>query len=501
MTSLSWLDDIITAVQARPASKQKKQWIVTDWWTPSGFFHLGNLRSFMTHAVAAQYLNKTRPTKFYYGIEDYDPFDGLPAGVPKDYEKYLGRALCHTPSPDKKFANFAEYAAHDIKQIADYLKVPIQFPKTSEWYHSGKMNRMIKLVIEKADIIRSIYHKIAHKKQPSDWLPVQMICQQCGKIGTTRAYQWDGEKVHYVCEKDWVKYTTGCGYRGANSPFNGNAKLPWKVEWPALWHISQSDLEGSGKEHHTKGGSCDMGRAIIQQVFSAEPPADFIYEFFLLGGQKMSSSAGRGFAATALIKLLPPAIIFDFFTYDNPRRQTNFDLDGETIPHLYDNYDHRTKNYHLRFSKIAYMLQIPNADITIYAKEEKGSGLTTAEKREIEQRIVYAKEWLEKYAPEKYKMTVSQKLPENLNLTIQQQQFLSQLNSIYQKQKKWRGEDLHQKIHQLKTELNLAPREAFSSIYQSFIGKDSGPQVGWLLASLSPEFVGQRLDEAAKKSN
>ncbi|TSC97159.1 MAG: Lysine--tRNA ligase, partial [Candidatus Berkelbacteria bacterium Licking1014_2] len=464
----TWLKEVITSVKNRPASKNKKRWLVTDWWTPSGRFHLGNLRSFLLHSLCAQELNKIKPTNFSYGIEDYDPFDGRPAGMPRSWEKYLGLPLCQTPSPDKKLANFAEYAVNDVRQIAERLKIKVDFPRTSAWYRQGKLNEAIKSAINKASVVRKIYQDIANKKQPCDWLPIQMICQECGKIGTTRAYHWDGEKIHYICEKNWVKYTAGCGHKGAASPLDGKAKLPWKVEWPALWHTSDSDLEGSGKEHHTKGGSHDMGVAIIQQVFGAEPPADFSYEFFLLKGQKMSSSAGRGFWATDLLTVLPPEVIFHAITNFNPGRQINVDLYGETIPNFYDNFDRAAPGYHCRFAKIAYLLQMPRADIFAVAEQEKGRLLTTKEKGEIKQRKLFAQNWLARYAPEKFKLAVTKEMPKGLNLSAEQKKFLNELAKLYQSKESWTGEDLHQEIHRLKSELHISPKAAFGAIYQLF---------------------------------
>jgi len=40
-------------------------------------------------------------------------------------------------------------------------------------------------------------------------------------------------------------------------------------------------------------------------------------------------------------------------------------------------------------------------------------------------------------------------------------------------------------------------RDSFAAIYRAFIGRDSGPRAGWLLASLDKEFVVRRLLEAA----
>jgi lysyl-tRNA synthetase class 1 len=40
-------------------------------------------------------------------------------------------------------------------------------------------------------------------------------------------------------------------------------------------------------------------------------------------------------------------------------------------------------------------------------------------------------------------------------------------------------------------------RRSFAAIYLAFIGRDSGPRAGWLLASLDKDFVVKRLLDAA----
>jgi lysyl-tRNA synthetase class 1 len=109
-----------------------------------------------------------------------------------------------------------------------------------------------------------------------------------------------------------------------------------------------------------------------------------------------------------------------------------------------------------------------------------------------------AKIWLEKFAPENYKFEIQSELPENAkNLCTLQKEFLGEILKLIKKQD-WSGEDLHKEIHEIKNHLGIDPRKAFSAIYTIFIGKDSGPQAGWLLASLDRDFVIKRLSEVIK---
>ena len=99
------------------------------------------------------------------------------------------------------------------------------------------------------------------------------------------------------------------------------------------------DVEGAGKDHSTKGGAREVSNAIARDVFNIEPPFDVPYEFFLAGGQKMSSSKGKGSSARDIADLIPPKIFRLALLGKEINQAFNFDAEGETIPTLYDLYD------------------------------------------------------------------------------------------------------------------------------------------------------------------
>jgi len=83
-------------------------------------------------------------------------------------------------------------------------------------------------------------------------------------------------------------------------------------------------------------------------------------------------------------------------------------------------------------------------------------------------------------------------------LTAAQKEFLAEIKKIIERENKITGDELHSEIHNLKIQMRIDPREAFSAIYLIFLGKDSGPQAGWFLASLDKDFVIKRISEAIK---
>ncbi len=106
--------------------------------------------------------------------------------------------------------------------------------------------------------------------------------------------------------------------------------------------------------------------------------------------------------------------------------------------------------------------------------------------------------WLKNYAPDNLKFQVSKNLPEQVkDLNKKQKEFLKKLAESFKKQK-WEAEKLHNKIYEILKDLNLEPSLAFSAIYISLLGQESGPKAGWFLTVLDKDFVVERFKRAAK---
>lgn len=481
--------------------------------------HAGHIRSFLIHQAVYYGLQLDgQNSKYHYGFDDMDPMDGIPKDLDNSkYEQYLGVPLFKVPSPVVGFGSFAHYYATQYLDAMNTLDVHPEVPYSSNMYRDGQYNDAIKIALDEVVEIRKIYNELGAER-PDDWFPFQTICEKCGKLGTTFVYGWDGTKVSYRCEPKLVKWAVGCGHEGSVSPFNGNGKLPWKVEWPASWFVCGTDYETAGKDHFTKNGSRDYGRQIIKRVFKAEEPLGDPYEFFLLGGAKMSSSAGHGITATEAAHILPDYLMRFFIYKMNPKRHLEFSPEGDTIPRIFDDFDSALAAYHqdpasdlgriiiyalqgqavpdysLRFSKVTFLSQMPHVNVRELAAQEKGSELSEAEIKELDTRLKYAKRWLTLYADDSAKFNLQTELPD-VELSDEQKKFLTAISGQL-KNTEWLGEDIHKIIHQQKNDLSIAPKEAFSALYRIFLNKESGPQAGWFLASLEKDFVIKRLTEA-----
>ncbi|MEA2519898.1 MAG: hypothetical protein QOF49_1978, partial [Chloroflexota bacterium] len=59
------------------------------------------------------------------------------------------------------------------------------------------------------------------------------------------------------------------------------------------------------------------------------------------------------------------------------------------------------------------------------------------------------------------------------------------------------GEAWQDLIFAVAADAGLPNGRAFAALYAAFLGRTNGPRAGWLLASLDPAFVSERLRAAA----
>ncbi|HEY9705260.1 MAG TPA: lysine--tRNA ligase, partial [Allocoleopsis sp.] len=362
-----------------------------------------------------------------------------------------------------------------------------------------------------------------------NWYPFQVICEHCGKIATTVVTDYQDEKVFYTCEEnstDWVK---GCGHSGWISPFNGNGKLPWKVEWVAKWEVLGVTIEMAGKDHSQKGGSRDVANAIYRKVLNKKAPFHSPYEFILVGGTKMSSSKGVGSSAKDMAALLPPELLRFLMLRTMPKSVINFepnyetttrlfrdydtliqkyanlenkaDLSQDLLPLFYAQLDEEIKTYQpFELSTIISLLQVPHLDINQEITKRSETPLNDFDLQVINKRIEVGKKWLEDYADEEEKLILYlDKIPEQVKgLTQEQISYLRKLAEDLATVENWSGEELQTALFTTTKSLSIAPTVAFPAVYFAFLGKEKGPKAGHLLSYLDKSFVLKRLEEVSK---
>jgi len=509
--------------------------IINDSKTPSGRVHVGALRGVLIHdAIFRTLKEKGIEAKYLFGVDDYDPLDEIPAGKGEHFEKYLGQPLCNVPPPDGSSAtDMAEHYMGEFWGVFEDLGVQVERYRMRDIYRSGRFNTAIDTILRHADIVRRVYKEVSNSDRPSTWYPFQTVCENCGRIGTTEVYDYDGQQVSYRCRPNMVKWARGCGHEGKVSPFDGRGKLPWKLEWVAKWVTFPVTVEGAGKDHSTKGGSRDVAAACLRAIFAKEPPLNVPYEFFLVGGAKMSSSRGIGASARDMANLLPSEVLRFLMIRTKPNSPVNFGrkddeqaesggpVGEEAIVKLFNEFDrchtrvNHDKNatadeaavyrlaqpvnegdyYVANFQLITALVQMPHLDAEAEIEKRVGRPLTEVEKHHLHRRIQSAKLWVEKYASEKEKTRLQETLPARAQeLTAAERAFLNAMAAALP-ETPWEDEALQAKIFEVARLTPIEQPVAFKAIYRVLLDREAGPKAGNLLAFLDSKFVINRFVE------
>ena len=220
----------------------------------------------------------------------------------------------------------------------------------------------------------------------------------------------------------------------------------------------------------------------------------------------MSSSKGLGSSASEVTEILPPELLRFLMVRVPIERTIDFDPGGMTIPDLFDEYDRCAKDkrrvFELsqvgkisekeikfpRFRDVASFIQMPGVDV----KKQ----FPDADKKVLEERIKYAKIWLDGYAPKEFIFKIAEKLPkEAKKLSPEQKNYLSEVLQLIEV-KGQTPEEFQEALYNLAKEKKLSSSEAFSAIYLILTGKTSGPKAAWLLLSLDRNFLIKRFKEA-----
>ena len=526
---MDWADELAASVSGPQ--------VVNDSKTPSGTVHVGSLRGPVILDVIVRALRANGiVTTYLYGVDDMDPMDAQALLTPDAVEREMGRPLASIP--DQVDDGHPSYARHHGQIFIDIFAGlgirPDRYYWMSEIYPSGRLDPYIRLALDRAADVREIYRRVANVQHPAEWHPLQVVCENCGKIGTNIVTDWDGERVYYECRPALVAWARGCGHSGWISPFGGNAKLPWNLEWAAQWGLLRVTIEPCGKDLSTAGGSRERSDAIAREVFDLEPPLNVPYEFLNVGGRKMSTSKGKGAAAHEIAEVVPPEQLRFLFVRHRPNTAIEFDPDGtDAIPRLFDEFDkfaaaaagrevrgelppnpERVFAYALlspdsdvageaaafrpSFSHVALLVQIPGVDVHARIAAEKGSELTERETEILAQRISAAEKWLASYAPENARLAVQEGLPREVAaLGEDQRLYLGALALRAEEEHPASGEAWQALIFSVASGAAIPQGRAFGALYFAFLGRPNGPRAGWLLASLSPEFVLRRLRDAA----
>jgi lysyl-tRNA synthetase class 1 len=275
----------------------------------SGFPHIGNLsdaaRSFaVTLALREQGFN----SELIAFADDKDGLRKVPAGLPESLGKHLGEPVTDIPDLYGCHGSYGEHMALLLREALDDCGIEYRFTSGAEVYRKGLFNDEIRSILLNAKRIGEIVKEEVGQEKFLEALPYFAVCQNCGRIYTTKATEFlaEEDKVLYVCEGMEVKgrWLEGCGHKGEVDYRKGEGKLSWKGEFAVRWKALDIRFEAFGKE---VADSVRVNDRICREILKWEPPVHARYELFLdKTGKRMSKSAGVVFTPQTWFKYGSP---------------------------------------------------------------------------------------------------------------------------------------------------------------------------------------------------
>ena len=328
--------------------KDKDEFNIKSSTSISGVPHIGNACDvFRAESVVNALEKRGKKVHFFWVGEDMDNLRKVPAGIPKSFKKYLGQPVSELPCPENCCESYAVHFENlFIDSLKDQFGVKFKFYSMTDEYKDGNFYELIKSALKNRDQIRKILNSFKNPDKPlnKNWMPWEPVCENCGKIITTKMIDVDDkcEMVEYECLDYQFEHALikGCGHRGVSEIRKGHGKLPWKVEWATQWKRWNVDFEPFGKEHgvncprvpgitNVGAGSFWVAGNISERIFKHPEPCPTPgpnviqpYEYILIGNEKMSASKGNTIATWDWTRFAPPETLRLFFLR-KPKSQIN----------------------------------------------------------------------------------------------------------------------------------------------------------------------------------
>ena len=516
MSSNFWADQVAKEVVER----EKKLGRVSTFRTEmglgaSGIPHVGStgdgIRSFVVNLALKELGVKS---EFIAFSDDKDGLRKIPVGFPVA-ESEIGKPVYTIDDPFGCHKNMALHIGQLLTDAFDRLGVEFRLLRAHEEYEKGTLDKQIIIALKNAKQCGEIIREVTGQDKYITQLPYMAVCENCGKIYTTRAYRFDEEEIHYKCDQTFegknsstgqVIEVKGCGHDGACGIRDG--KLPWKVEFGARWAALNINYEAFGKDILD---SVRCNDRISKEIFGWEPPIHSFYELFTeRSGKKISKSAGNVFTPARLMKYASPASLRLLFL---KRLGTSRVVDPDAIPAYMDEVDELERVYFgkvkvvnqkelehqkrlfefvnflqtskeqvaVPYNMLANLMRIAkNKEVVKSILERTGhvsKDLNKEDKQELEQRIAYVTNWINDTVPE-----------EKIIYTLSDSQKKSIKKLIYElESKNWGEEELYARLYAIPKEDGMEMGKFYEATYVLLLNSLRGPRLAQFICAIGCE--------------
>jgi len=454
--------------------------------------------------------------------DDKDGLRKVPAGLPKTLSKYIGFPVSSIPDP---FGCHDSYGVHMSGLLLDALdKTGIMYRSISgtQAYKDGLFNQQIDKILTNAVRVGEIISETLGQEKYTEVLPYFPVCENCGRIYTTRALEYVRERhvVRYSCDGMELRGETlnGCGHKGEVDVFSGDGKLSWKVEFAARWSALKINYEAYGKELIDSVKANDR---IMEEILHEPPPYHTRYEHFLdKTGAKVSKSVGNVLAPQLWLRYAPPQTLLllmykrsvgsrAIWVKDIPTYIAELDeledvyfgrrevKDPRELARLRGLYEYvwglsppKSPSVHVPHNLLVYLVKVaPKSREKEFVLEKlRGYGYHfDPEDRRFQERLEHAANWAKE---------VETIATNTIQIQPAERDAMLELAGIINA-----SDDenyLQNAIFTVARKHNLQTGALFKALYRVLIGSDSGPRLGPYILAMGRENVAMALAAAAR---
>ena len=469
----------------------------------SGIPHIGSLAdATRSHAVSLAIENQGISSELIAFSDDKDGLRKVPVGFPSDLKKYLGYPVTSIPDPfGSCHKSFGEHVTSLLLDALDTCNIRFRFISGADIYRRGLLNEQIEVLLKNSRRVGEIVKEEVGQEKYVEALPYFPVCQKCGRIYTTKAYEFLPKEstILYVCEGmdiggSWIE---GCGHRGEVDYRLGEGKLSWKAgEFAARWAALGISFEAYGKDI---ADSVRVNDRICREVLGYEPPLHVQYEVFLdKSGKKISKSTGNVFTPQIWFRYGSPQslLLLTLKRFTGTRTLSVID-----IPQYMDELDELENEFfrkkrtteltdksklsglyrycwglnppegpdvHIPYNLLVRLAKVAPKDSEMsFIKEKLLSYGYSADVKTVESRICYALNWVKDFEEvEGRKITLSEvekkAVAEFINILEREEDVDAVQGAIFQTARKYK----------------LKPRKFFEILYTALLGVPRGPRLG-----------------------
>lgn len=483
----------------------------------SGFPHIGSLGdAARSYAVTLALNQMGYDSELVAFCDDKDGLRKVPFGLPESLKKFLGFPVSSIPDPFGCHDSYGQHMSSLLLESLDKCNIKYKSMSATAAYKTDLLINEIRTILLNAKKVGEIVKEEVGQDRYMEVLPYFPVCQDCGRIYTTKALDFlpENDTVVYSCEGIEIggKKIKGCGHKGDLDITSGNGKLSWKGEFAARWKALDIRFEAFGKDI---ADSVRINDRICKEILCYEPPSHAQYEMFLdKGGKKISKSAGNVFTPQVWFRYGSPQSLLllmlkrfvgtrslavsDIPTYMN-ELDTLEDVyfgkknisDKKELEKLRGLYKYcwvmkppRNPQVHIPYNLLAFLVKMaPKEGMTDFLLDKLRSYRFLNKEQIIDSnvrnRIQYALNWSQDFTEIK---ETKINLDQNENRAIVD--LISTLDTEDDPDK------IQNKIFTIAKKNNIKPRIFFRLLYSILMGTNYGPRLGpYMLAMGIPNVI------------